>query len=51
MTLEVDMLNKQEKSYKSQLDSLLIFILSLLYYMMHYKKGDQILFFNIYQTT
>lgn len=38
MAIAVDVLNKQLKSYKSQVDSLLIFILILLYYMMHYKK-------------
>lgn len=49
MAIAVDMLNKQLKSYKSQVDSLLISILILLYYMMHYKKGDQIHFLNICQ--
>lgn len=53
MAIAVDVLNKQLKSYKSQVDSLLIFILILLYYMMHYKKkkkkSDQIHFLNICQ--
>lgn len=51
MAIAVDVLNKLVKSYKSQVDFLLIFILNLLYYMMHYKKGDQIHFFNMYQAT
>lgn len=50
MAITVDMLNKQVKSYKSRVDSLLIFILNLLYYMMHY-KGDQIHFLNMCQAT
>lgn len=38
MAIAVDMLNKQVKSYKYQVDFLLIFILNLLHYMMHYRK-------------
>lgn len=38
MVITVDMLNKQVKSYKQQVDFLLIFIINLLQYMMHYRK-------------
>lgn len=50
MAIAVDTLNKKVKSHKSQVDSLLIFILNLLHYIMHYKKKSWSNSFSVYAT-
>lgn len=46
MAIAVYMLNKKVKSYKYQVYFLLIFILNLLHYMMHYRKKWPYSFFD-----